>query len=273
MDPIGTLIRIATQRRPTLGHRLQWMRDWRNGDPAVRVVEALVRKGDVVVDVGANWGYVAANLARLVGPAGHLHVIEPGPRNWASLEAIRARRRNVTVYPVGLSDHEGEATLHVPIVDGKAIGFLATLSLPAERPGIAHEPVPVKLTRLDSLLPVGGPPVAFIKCDVEGHELAVLRGGDATLRRSLPPLLIEIEQRHQKTDIQETFDHLAGLGYAGYALHEDGLRPLDEFDLQRDQLAFLTGDFVTGGMPRGYVHDFLFVRPGTRVTPLLAPRT
>ena len=103
------------------------------------------------------------------------------------LLAVRARWRNLTNYPVGVSDHDGEATLYVPVVDGKAIGFLATLSPPAEGPGIAHERVPVKLTRLDSLLPVGGPPVAFIKCDVEGHELAVLRGGDATLRRSLPP--------------------------------------------------------------------------------------
>ena len=94
----------------------------------------------------------------------------------------------------------------------------------------------------------------------------------AILRRRMPPLLIEIEQRHQDGDIHRTFDLLVALGYLGYCLRPDGLRPLDEFDLARDQLAYLTGEFMPGVMPAGYVHDFLFVPPGRDVTELLAPR-
>ena len=103
-------------------------------------------------------------------------------------------------------------------------------------------------------------------------ELAVLRGADRALREARPALLIEIEQRHQAegTDIEQTFDHLLARDYVGYLVGERGLRPLAEFDVRRDQLAWLGPGFMPYGMPDGYVHDFLFVRPGTDLSALLA---
>jgi hypothetical protein len=74
-----------------------------------------------------------------------------------------------------------------------------------------------------------------MKCDVEGHELAVLRGAEQTLRRCLPTILIEIEQRHQGGDIRETFAFLTDLGYGGHFLRDRDLCALEEFDLDRDQ--------------------------------------
>ena len=261
MDAIGGAIRVASEMSPALGARLTWMREWHRGDPALRVIRALVRKGDTVVDIGANWGFFTANLARLVGRAGHVHAIEPDPRQRESLEAISARHGNVTLHATGLSDREGEAILHVPVMDGRPIGALASLTVPTGRAEIDHERVPVRLTRLDAL-PIGGR-VTFVKCDVEGHELAVLRGAGALLRRDRPAVLVEIEQRHQKEDIRQTFKHLAALDYAGYALRAQGPVPVEEFDVRRDQLDLLGSEFVSGAMPHGYVHDFVFVPAGS----------
>lgn len=271
MDAVGRLIRVAGGVHPALAARLTWIREKRRGDVAIRVLEALVRRGTVAVDVGANWGFFAYHLARLVGPEGHVHVVEPDPGHLASLRAIAARRRNVTIHPVGLSDRDGVAELHVPVVDGRRVDALASLAVPAGRAAIEHARVPVRLARLDDLLPPETP-VAVVKCDVEGHEPAVLRGGARLLRRWRPMLLIEIEQRHQDGDVRETFELLGRLGYEGYSLHPGGLRPLAEFDLARDQLAFLGDRFMPYAMPSGYVHDFLFVAPGTDVGALLAPR-
>jgi FkbM family methyltransferase len=246
------------------------MREWYRGDPALPVVRGVVRKGDTVVDIGANWGFFTYHLARLVGRTGRVHAIEPDPTHLPSLRTIQRGQPQVTVHPVGLSDREDAAELHVPVLAGERLGALASLAIPAERAGIEHDHVPVRLTRLDALLPADVP-VAFVKCDVEGHEPAVLRGAEAILRRRQPPLLIEIEQRHQEGDVRRTFEHLEALGYVGYYLRADGLRPLAEFDLARDQLAHLTGTFVPVVMPAGYVHDFLFVPPGRDVRALLAP--
>jgi len=267
MDAIGGTIRVVSEIRPALGARLSWMREWYRGDPALPVVRGVVRKGDTVVDIGANWGFFTANLARLVERSGCVHAIEPDPSHRASLDAIGARYGNVIVHTTGLSDHEGQGVLHVPVMDGQPVGALASLAVPDGRTGITHQRVPVMLTRLDSLLPKEGPRVAFVKCDVEGHELAVLRGASDLLRRDRPTILIEIEQRHQREDIRHTFAHLAGLGYAGYALRADGPVPLAEFDVKRDQVDLLGSEFMAGEMPAGYVHDFVFVPADSSAPP------
>jgi FkbM family methyltransferase len=225
-----------------------------------------------VVDIGASWGLYGWQLARLVGPRGHVHAVEPNPGAARSLAAVRGRRANFTVHAVALSDQPGQAELHIPVVEGRGFDELGSLAVPRDRTPVEHRRVAVPVRRLDDLLPSAGPPVAFLKCDVEGHERAVLRGAERTLRRSRPAILIEVEQRHQTGGpIVETFEHLRRLGYVGYAVHETGVRPLDEFDVERDQRAWLGTGFMPYAMPAAYVHDFLFVRPGADVGALLAP--
>jgi hypothetical protein len=107
---------------------------------------------------------------------------------------------------------------------------------------------------------------------VEGHELAVFRGGEATLRRLRPPVLVEIEQRHGGADVEATVAYMEGLGYSSYVLHRNGIRPGREFDVERDQLAVLEREPASGStMPPDYLNEFLFVPAGVDVSHLLAP--
>jgi FkbM family methyltransferase len=265
IDPVSAAIRIAADLDPSLGARLHGLRLRRRGDLSFRILRALVKPGDIVLDIGASTGIYTFELARLVGPSGHVHAIEPDPPSVARLEKMRKARPNITVHPVGLSDRKGVATLHVPVVRGRRKPTLASLAVPAWRSGVDHMTVTVDLKPLDSVLPADGRSVSFVKIDVEGHEFAVLRGGTATLR-ALPSMLVEIEQRHQETDIRSTFDLLRKLGYVGYAIGPQSLIPLEEFDVTRDQLAFVTSEEAQcEAMPSGYTNDFLFVRPGTDV--------
>jgi FkbM family methyltransferase len=267
LDPIGVLIRFAGRISPSFQERLSWRR-YRRGDLALRVVDELVGKGDVVLDVGADHGLYTARLSQLVGRKGRVLAFEPNPESFRHLEELAAARPNVTARATGLSDSAGEVRLHIPIVDGERLPGLGSVSVAERKSGLEHEAVAVRVETLDSAVPADLGAVAFMKCDVEGHEFPVLRGAERTLRRSLPAILIEIEQRHQDEDVQRTFDFLADLGYSGYALHADGLRPLDEFDVERDQLAFLGPEFEVVPSP-DYVHNFLFVSPGTEVGRLL----
>jgi hypothetical protein len=106
---------------------------------------------------------------------------------------------------------------------------------------------------------------------VEGHELAVFRGGEATLRRLRPLVLVEIEKRHTGADVERTLTYLEGLDYSGYVIHRDGLRPVAEFDVERDQTAFLEREPGVGStIAPEYVHDFLFAPAGLDVAQLVA---
>ena len=62
----------------------------------------------------------------------------------------------------------------------------------------------------------------------------------------------------------------ADAGYDGWFIIENELRPLERFDVTRDQLAFLDGRFMPYQMPARYVSYFLFCPPETRLPSGLA---
>lgn len=226
--------------------RLEWAQRRLSGDAALAVVDSIVQPGSVVVDAGAERGFFTARLADLVGPEGTVHAVEPNPD--FQLDGIAP---NVRVHRVALSDQAGRGVLHVPRRHGRRIGALGSL---APRP--ESDDFEVDLIALDDLLEEG--PVGFIKIDVEGHELAVLRGAAATLARDKPVLFVEIERRHAGERTEATFALLDEAGYRGEAIGPAGRFPLADFDVSRDQLAFLDQETATGDMPAAYVHDFLF---------------
>jgi FkbM family methyltransferase len=251
--------RVLRRTRPELAARLTWEVKRRRGDHMLALVERFVRPGDHAVDAGANWGLFTARLAELVGPSGRVTAFEPHPGHAQTLGAIARRHPWVDLRFAALSTEPGSAELAVPVHEGRTLSALASLEPPEAEDGVRFDKLPVEVTTLDAALE-GTPPVGLVKCDVEGHELAALRGGERMLRRDRPVVLVEAEQRHQREgSVTDLFDWLVGLGYEGSCLREQGLAPLRTFDVQRDQLAFLQdGSFVAHDMPAGYVNNFLF---------------
>lgn len=265
-DVVHRSLDLTLRRAPSARAWISW-----KVDPAVfrlgrSIIGACVQPGDTVLDIGASWGLFTHRLSVAVGPSGTVHAFEPGTEPLASLRTVAARRGNVTVHPVALSDHEGEAELAMPVVSlgplgTKALHPMATLTPPSHRTAeLAGERVAVR--RLDDVL-AGAGRVSFIKCDVEGHELATLRGAQELLRRDRPPILIEIEQRHQDGPMDEVLDLLRSLGYDGWTLDGPRPRPLAEFDVQRDQIEQLQPDALYTAATPGYLHNFLFAAAGT----------
>jgi FkbM family methyltransferase len=168
--------------------------------------------------------------------------VEPFPANYERLRTLARRRGNVIVHALALSDRSGSALLHFPVHDGRPIDALASLEGNGTH---KQDSCVVSLSTLDELLE-GERRVSFVKCDVEGHEQRVFAGADP---------------------IENSFAFFAGAGYLGWLVAEDGLRPLEEFDVVRHQLGFLGDQFVPYAMPDGYVYDFLFCPPGTMPPP------
>jgi lipopolysaccharide/colanic/teichoic acid biosynthesis glycosyltransferase len=127
---------------------------------------------------------------------------------------------------------------------------------------VVHDLVEVDCERLDDYRFVRQP--QLLKIDVEGHELELLRGGEQLLERARPAILVEIEQRHHDREVGEIFDFLSDRGYDGWFVRGERLLPLELFDVQRDQLRFLTGD-PTETLQGDYVYEFLFRPRGDRV--------
>jgi FkbM family methyltransferase len=255
---------VALRIFPRTAVRLFGRIEARRPQSSLALLNRVVRPGEVVVDVGAHRGVYADRLARLVGTRGHVYAFEPNPASWDVLTRVVGGLPQVTIHRVGVSDSPGSATLFRPRPDGVRVDAMSSLSRPGDTAGVAYDPVAIDLVTLDDALAQELRPIALVKIDVEGHELAVLRGAEGVLRRSTPVILVEIEQRHQEADIRETFAFLEGLGYRGRFLGAGGLRPLSEFDIRRHQTDLLPDGFAVGRPAPGYVSDFLFVASAER---------
>jgi FkbM family methyltransferase len=157
-------------------------------------VRSLVEPGQTAIDVGANIGYFSVVLADLVGPGGRVHAFEPLEANVRLLTA--SLRENgfadrVVVHRAAVSDAPGWGDIVVNTASGVSAGTYLDAGRGEHPPDHAIQRVPVVC--LDGVdLPV---PVHFVKVDVEGAELLVLRGARELLRRDHPTLLCEINPR------------------------------------------------------------------------------
>jgi FkbM family methyltransferase len=205
---------------------------------------AAVIPGDCVVDVGANVGIYTYAFARAQA---RVEVFEPQAECAKVLRAFAAATPTVRVHEVALGATSGEATLHVPVSGDRANSARASL----RDGGSAARRQTVTVVPLDSFDFSG---VTMIKIDVEGAEDDVIAGAIQTIRRHQPLLLVEIEQRHHQTPVSEVFEQLAALDYDGYFLDSRRrIRPIAEFELERDQIATLAAPAAGP-----YINNFLF---------------
>lgn len=182
-----------------------------------------VGPGAVVIDAGAHAGQFTKLFAALA-PGGRVYAFEPGAYARRILETVVRFRRldNVRVVAAALGDEDGEATLTLPLKARGSLGFgLAHLGGNGEDGGRAlRESVPV--TTLDRFADAAGlRRLDFVKADVEGWEVRLLRGAGATLERFRPALLLELGQPHlaRAGDApEEAWRFLGPLGYRAFRL-------------------------------------------------------
>jgi hypothetical protein len=113
----------------------------------------------------------------------------------------------------------------------------------------------VPTARLDAIV---HEEVAFVKIDVEGHELNVLNGAIGLLEHSQPVFLVEAEDRHREQATRLLFDFFEQKSYRGYFLKEGSVYPVQQFCVEELQDAGAL--LPNGGRKSGksYVNNFFF---------------
>lgn len=165
-------------------------------EPDLVVVQHLVDPGHTAIDVGANVGVYTKVLSELVGPAGRVISVEPVPQTFRILShGIRSLGlANVRAINAAISDRNATVTLEVPkygtsgdnYYQAHVVGSGEERQLHAE-----NQRVQAQSLTLDSVA-AGLDHVSFIKCDVEGHELACITGSESIIRTHRPAWLIEV---------------------------------------------------------------------------------
>lgn len=164
-----------------------------------------IKQGDTVIDAGAYIGDHTIAYARAVGASGEVHAFEPSPEAFECLKHNLKGYKNVFGYNQGL----GSAECHVVVCNVK------------ENPGMNHiMPWPYEYSNSFKVVTIDSLKLDrcdFIKIDVEGYELEILKGAQDTIKRFKPKMLIEINQMtldRMQIRREDIFIFLTQLGYS-----------------------------------------------------------
>ena len=179
-----------------------------------------IKKGDVVLDVGANCGYFTALFSRLVSTYGEVHAFEPVPETYKLLLAnTRKRMPNVKPNNFAVGEKRGKAVISYDLND-------------SEKASLVHSCVSMTRHFETDVIPLDDyaqendlRKLDFVKCDVEGFELNALKGMKDTLAIHRPQISLEVtlpdEQRIEMIDL------LKSLGYDSFRKIERGFPDYD----------------------------------------------
>lgn len=169
-----------------------------------------VSDGDVFIDIGANYGYISL----VAGSRGaQVWAVEPERVNLNKLHLqVALNSWDIRILPVAISDEPGEL-----FIEPKA--GRSTVS----KKKSSHDSYVVDTVTVDSLVKDEGlDRVDWVKIDVEGHEVHVLRGARSTLKKFKPVVLIDIHKH-----VVSPEQCLAAVKDLGYVLRSFGGRKDD----------------------------------------------
>lgn len=185
-------------------------------DPKVTVLlRRLLRPGDHLIDIGANFGLISLMAAKLVGATGSVHAFEPqvALAGYLSDSARLNRYGQLVVHPVGLSDGDREMAMFVqPGITGAA--SLVRSELPSQTQSL------VRVVDAGAYLAkLGVPRLRMVKIDVEGHEYAVLSSARVFLEGNIPEtILFESQEADVPFHDRPTVQLLTQLDYEFYPI-------------------------------------------------------
>src|ERR1035437_5198480 len=150
----------------------------------------MINKESVVFDIGANAGWISLFIAKNIESA-NIFSFEPLPKTFEYLRANKAENNMSNVHPFnfGFSD-EAKTLKFFYYPQGAGNSSIRNLSNRAD-----VQEIECVVSTLDNYTKENDIYPDFIKCDVEGAELFVFKGGFETIRKCTPVVYRSEERR------------------------------------------------------------------------------
>ena len=186
----------------------------KNELPLIKFLIENVESNAVFFDIGANYGFYGTLVEEITDNA-EIHCFEPPP-DIITLLKKNLRKSNSNAHQLAIGDYEGEASYNNTFRSGNS--SLANIQSASE--GINNTTkIKVHISSLDTFCKTNSIPT-IIKIDVEGNELAVLRGAAQLLKKYRPILAIELW--NDDVIIKDICTFMQKFNYKSYKLDENG---------------------------------------------------
>lgn len=196
-----------------------------------KFVKKEIKKGDNVLDLGANIGYWTCLLAELVGEKGHVYAFEPEPNNFQLLKKNVEINgyKNVTLEQKAVSDKTGKIKLFIS--DVKTDHRIYDWS--------GHQnSIEIDAVRLDDYFKDREIIINYIKSNLQGADFAAVQGMSAMIKRSKD--LKMIVEYHPDTmlefgsDPKEFVQVLVGEGFKLYDVGSCEMKPIEPNEIFKE---------------------------------------
>lgn len=170
-----------------------------------------IKKGDIVLDIGANIGFYASIISESVGETGKVYCFEPDKKNFGYLQKTTSVLKNVVTVNAAVADKKGELeifTSHRLNVDHRMY-----------KPEQYDSSYMVPAISIDEYLG-NNLKVDFIKIDIQGFELSAFKGMQKTLQHNKGMKILTEFWPHglqsAGTSAEALLDFMSSMGYHAY---------------------------------------------------------
>ena len=201
------------------------------------IIDSIVNKGDVCFDIGANIGVYTCVLGLISGAGTNIHAFEPADhirrKLHRNLQLNGLAGVSANSFALGAAETESKFfEVKEGTFRGGVSSFVRNENIDRMKESNFTERR-VQVRMLDNYVSEASPPrINFLKIDVEGFELEVLRGGIRTIDRFRPFILMEYDEIRHRKDAAEMLSMFKDL-------HYEALEPF----LERGKLGFSRWSF------------------------------
>jgi FkbM family methyltransferase len=246
---VRTLFGQATYDRIVKNRLFSRIERMKFREPEEEFVHYFIREGHVCVDIGAFYGEFTYKFSKLSGPTGKVLAIEPIKYNCEILRSVVERfgLENVVTVEMAVGAEKQTAHMEFPVALGISQTAIARVVTSGSHVESAHSQT-VQVSTLDDVFGrLEWGKLDFLKCDVEGAEWMVLQGGEKTISKHFPIVLMEVVEKWLSRNgchMNDIFDKFDKMGYTPFYMFDGCLVPYDPAVRINDNASIVPGQLI-----------------------------